>query len=432
MSKKIILYLIIILVLVSLLPVFNCKTRAENIYFINLEGTIDSSQYSFLKRGIKEAENSGADLLIMEINTLGGYVNSALNIRDLILNSSVKIDTFVNGRAWSAGALIALSGENLYMAPGSSIGAAETRPKEEKYISALRKEFAATAEKRNKDSLIAEAMVDEDIVIEGIIEKGKLLTLTAEEAVKLKIADQIVNSRDDLFFEKNIEISEINFITKSNIELVSSVLTNPIVSTLLLVVGFSGLIFEILTPGFGIGGTVGITAFLLFFAGHLFVGSAGWGLMLLFLLGIILIILEVFVIPGFGVAGISGIAAVMTSLFFFFPDKSTAVNVLAAVVIMTVLSAVILIKLLGVSKFWKRISLSADAEKYFSHSSRKDLVGKRGIAVTPLRPSGIIEIDSERLDVVSEGGFVDKEVKVEIISVIGSRIVVKESKESEE
>ncbi|MGM0602133.1 MAG: NfeD family protein [Bacillota bacterium] len=432
MIKKIIFNLLIIIVLISVFPIFNFDISAEDVYFLQLEGNIDSSQYSFLKRGIKEAETANADLLILEINTLGGYVNSALNIRDLIINSTINIDTFVSGRAWSAGALIALTGENLYMVPGSSIGAAETRPKEEKYISALRKEFAATAEKRNKDPLVAEAMVDEDIVIDNIIEEGKLLTLTAEEAVKLKIADGIYNSRDDLFFAKNIEISEINFIEKNNIEVVSAILTSPIVSALLLIAGFSGLIFEMLTPGFGIGGTVGIISFLLFFAGHLFVGSAGWGLMLLFLLGIILIILEVFVIPGFGVAGISGIAAVMTSLFFFFPDKSTAVNVLASVMIMTVLSAVILIKLLGVSKFWKRISLSTDAEKYFSHSSKKDLLGKTGITITPLRPAGIMEIDSQRLDVVSDGGFIDKEVEVDVIAVSGSRIVVKKSKEEEE
>ncbi|MFW5992193.1 MAG: ATP-dependent Clp protease proteolytic subunit, partial [Halanaerobiaceae bacterium] len=171
----------------------------ELVYRIPVTGNIDNGLFRFVERGVAAAEGDGADLIVFEIDTYGGYVDPAIKIRDLILSTELPTVTFVSGRAWSAGALIALAGEELFMVPGSSMGAAETRPDDEKYISALRKEFKATAETRGKNSELAVAMVDADLEIEGMIVSGKLLTLTAREAVDNNMADDMVAAIPTLF-----------------------------------------------------------------------------------------------------------------------------------------------------------------------------------------------------------------------------------------
>lgn len=427
MLKKI--FIILILFFIIFIP--NSKQAEAEGYQLKLEGEINTALYSFIDQSLNEAEAQDADFMIIEINSLGGYVNPALKIRDRIFNSPLKIITFVNGRAWSAAALIALTGDELYIAPGASIGAAETRPNEEKFISALRKEFAATAERKGRNAELAEAMVDADIAVDDIIEQGKLLTLTAEEAVEYNIADSTAVDLEELKELSGISDVEIIEIEKTNLQIFTSILTNPYISGLILVVAFSGLIFEALTPGFGLGGSIGIAALLLFFGGHILTGSLGVGMLSLFLVGILLILLEVFIIPGFGIAGISGISAVLISLFFIFPNRTVALNVLLAVVFFTLLSGFIMIKIFGTSRFWKKISLDTDSKEYFSSSNKKDYVGRNALTLTTLRPAGMIDIDGKRVDAVSEGDFIEKDVKVRVISVAGNRVVVRKIEEED-
>jgi membrane-bound serine protease (ClpP class) len=429
MLKRILILLIIFLTIITFLP--DQQKVSALIYHTKLDGEINTAQYSFISDSLERAEEENAELFILEINSLGGFVDPALKIRDRIFNSPIRIVTFINGRAWSAAALIALAGEDLYVSSGSSIGAAETRPNEEKYISALRKEFSATAEKRAKDGQIAEAMVDADIVIPDLIEKDKLLTLTAQESLNLGIADYLAADLNQIRENENLASFEINTINKSNIQLLTFILTNPYVSALLLVIAFSALIFEALTPGFAVGGTIGILALMIFFAGHILTGSIGTGMLILFFIGILLILVEVFIIPGFGVAGISGITAVLVSLFFVFPNRAIAINVLLAVIFLTLLIAYIMFKKIGTSRFWNKISLDTDSREYFSSSNKKDYLGSEAVTITKLRPAGIIDIDGNRVDAVSEGGFIDKNVEVKVISVSGSRIVVRKIDEEE-
>jgi len=426
--KKIILIFLILFISFSLYS--SASVKAEVIH-INLDSEINNAEFSFIDKNLTEAENIKADFVIIEINSLGGFVDSALKIRDRILESEVKIISFVNGRAWSAAALIALAGEKLYISPSSSIGAAETRPNEEKYISALRKEFAATAERRNKNPQIAEAMVDASMEIEGIIEKDKLLTLTAAEALEVGIADYTASSLADLAAAENINLNEITTVEKTNLEKIMGIISNPYASSLLLIIAFSALIFEALTPGFALGGTVGIITLLIFFAGHIFTGSIGVGIVVLFIVGIILILAEIFLIPGFGVAGISGIAAVLSSLFFIFPNSSIAINVLLAVVVFTLVIGILMFKKFGSSRFWKRISLESNSENYFSSASKKDYLNQEGETLSKLRPAGTIKLNGERVDAVSEGSFINKGQKVKVISVSGSRVVVRKISEEE-
>src|SRR6056297_1845100 len=204
MKRKILIFLIFLFSLIMI----SSAAEAE-IMHLQLNSEINNAEYTFINKNLNEAELNNFDYVILEINSLGGYVDPALKIRDRIFESEIEIITFVNGRAWSAAALIALAGEELYISPSASIGAAETRPNEEKYISALRKEFAATAERRNKNPEIAEAMVDASLEVEGIIEKNKLLTLTAAEALEYGIADYRAESLEVILENRNLTVNDL-------------------------------------------------------------------------------------------------------------------------------------------------------------------------------------------------------------------------------
>ncbi len=427
MKRKILIFLIFILVFTF----YNPTSAEAEVMHLQLDSEINNAEFAFIDKNLSQAELSGYDFVIIEINSLGGFVDPALKIRDRILESEIEVITFVSGRAWSAAALIALAGEELYISPSASIGAAETRPNEEKYISALRKEFAATAERRNKNPQIAEAMVDASMEIEGIIEKDKLLTLTAAEALEYQMADYSASSLADLAIARNINLAEIITIEKSNLEKIMGIISSPYISSLVLIIAFSALIFEALTPGFALGGTVGIISLLIFFASHIFTGAIGTGIVVLFIIGVILILAEVFIIPGFGIAGVSGITAVLISLFFIFPNTSIAINVLLAVILFTLVIAIFMFKKFGSSRFWKRISLESNSKNYFSSSSKKDYLDQEAETLSKLRPAGTIEIDGKRVDAVSDGAFIEKGKKVKVISVSGSRIVVREISEEE-
>jgi membrane-bound serine protease (ClpP class) len=427
MKRKILIFLIFILVFTF----YNPTSAEAEVMHLQLDSEINNAEFAFIDKNLSQAELSGYDFVIIEINSLGGFVDPALKIRDRILESEIEVITFVSGRAWSAAALIALAGEELYISPSASIGAAETRPNEEKYISALRKEFAATAERRNKNPQIAEAMVDASMEIEGIIEKDKLLTLTAAEALEYQMADYSASSLADLAIARNINLAEIITIEKSNLEKIMGIISSPYISSLVLIIAFSALIFEALTPGFALGGTVGIISLLIFFASHIFTGAIGTGIVVLFIIGVILILAEVFIIPGFGIAGVSGITAVLISLFFIFPNTSIAINVLLAVILFTLVIAIFMLKKFGSSRFWKRISLESNSKNYFSSSSKKDYLDQEAETLSKLRPAGTIEIDGKRVDAVSDGAFIEKGKKVKVISVSGSRIVVREISEEE-
>src|SRR5690554_2895730 len=405
------------------------------VYRIPVTGEIDPGLVKMIEKGIREAKELGADLIIFEIDTFGGYVDSAVKIRDLLLDLPITSYTCVKGRAWSAGALITLAGNRIAMKSGSSIGAAETRPDEEKYISAFRKEFKSTAEARGKNPDIAAAMVDADIEIEGITEAGKLLTLTAIEASSHNIADLMAETINDIFIEEELEPARIITLEMTAAEKAARLVIRPTASTVLITIGIIAFLVEAFMLGFGVGGAIGILSLGIVFSSQIFYGGASWGLALLFLLGLVLILLEIFVIPGFGFAGIGGIAFVFLSIFFLFPTTELALSAISIILLSSLVAFVILVKLFGISPFWKRISLgeSQTVEAgYTASDSRQDLLGKTARTITPLRPAGTADVSGRRIDVVSEGDYIDKEQVVKIIKVSGSRIVVQKTKEGDE
>ena len=343
----------IILILLSIFLIGPFLYAQENQYdaaLIPIEGEINPFQVVFLRRSIDKAREAGAEHLIFSINTFGGRVDSALQIATLI-GSLDELDTVAYipaepesvGVSWSAGALISFASNSIYMAPGTSIGAAAPvfqssegmQPAGEKTVSAVRTQMAALAEKNGYPPGVALAMVDQDIELTAVRENegykfitrtitdsdesvaeeepestvlspaGKLLTLTAGQMEEYGISNGTVRNIDEL--QTRLEVDSLMRLQPSSADRVVNLLTSAAVASLLLTVGLLALYLEISSPGFGIPGTIAITAFALMFLSSGLLGTLSSIELLLFLAGIVLLIVEVFLIPGFGVAGISGL-----------------------------------------------------------------------------------------------------------------------------
>ncbi|NLM41348.1 MAG: nodulation protein NfeD [Firmicutes bacterium] len=428
--KRRALVLMGLLVCCVLLPLSEAAAAAPIVYRLPIQGEIEPGLAAFVARGLALAERNDG-VVLLEINTFGGRVDAATEIKDLIFRSQVPVIAFVSERAWSAGALIALAAPKIAMAPGSSMGAAEPRPMEEKTVSALRAEFEAAAERWGRDRRLAGAMVDASIVVEGISEQGKILTLSAQEALEYGMADLLAGSIHEALAKSGYEVYELVELKPHWAENIARFLTQSTISSLLLTLGFLGLVFEVTTPGWGVPGTAGLVCLLLFFGGRYVAGIMGWEAILLFFVGLLLLILELFVIPGFGIAGILGILGVMGSIILAFGDLQLALINLSVVLVATIAVVVLLWKRITQSRLWKRIVLSHSETPQAGYRAPADfshLVGKQGMAITPLRPSGTCLIDGQRYDVVSDGGFISANTKVEVVFTEGTRVVVREVK----
>lgn len=414
------------------------------VYVISIEGMIDLGLAPFLSRTIREAEDAGAAAVLLDINTFGGRVDAAVAMRDTLLNASVRTIAFVNQRAISAGALIALACETLIMTTGGTIGAAtpvvgggtgETQPADEKSVSYVRTEFRATAETRNRPGTIAEAMVDADIAIEGLIEKGKLLTLTTSQALEHKVAELSADTVDAALEAAGVRGAEVRHARQTWAETLVRFLTHPVVSSLLMTLGLLGLFVEIRTPGFAVPGTVGLVALGLVFWGHWIVQLAGWEELLLVSIGALLIALELLVIPGLSVAGLAGIVALVAGLGMTLVGAGATVSVIisalgrvAISILLAMAGALALFRFLPSLPFGRRLVLETgmDADRGYvsAPDSDRQWLGRTGTALSPLRPAGIADIEGARVDVVSDGGFIDPGTAIEVTHVGGNRIVV--------
>ena len=422
------------------------------VYVAPVEGIIDLGLAPFIQRVLDEAVKAKAAAVVLEINTFGGRVDAAVQIRDSLLNSKVKTVAFVNKRAISAGALIGLAAEWLVMADGGTIGAATpvqagqpgaaATPASEKTVSYVRKEFRATAESRKRPPLIAEAMVDADVVIKGVIEKGKLLTLTTEEALKHKVADFRADTLEGVLEKLGLGGAEIRRAAPNWAENVVRFLTHPVVSSLLITIAMLGIIVEIRTPGFGAPGALGITSLALFFWGHWLVQLAGWEELLLAGAGVILLALELLVIPGFGVAGALGIVALLAALVLSLTGPGdTASYILGAAgrvvfsLLFALLASLALLRFLPRLPFGRRLVLERglSADQGYASAPPEDMqwLGKTGRTATPLHPAGIAEIEGHRVDVVSEGELIEPGQFIEVTRVDGNRIVVRRTTKNE-
>jgi len=419
------------------------RAAANVVYVVPIRGIIDLGLAPFVQRVLDEAGDTNAAAVVLVIDTHGGRVDAAVAIRDSLLRARVRTIAFIDKRAISAGALIALAAETIVMADGGTVGAATpvqmsaegaAQPVSEKTVSYVRKEFRATAESRNRPPLVAEAMVDPDVEIEGLIAKGKLLTLTTTEAVERKVADFRADDLDTLLARLDLGSAELRHRTPNWAERVVRFFTHPVLSSLLISIAILGILLELRTPGFGAPGVVGLAALALFFWGHAIVRLVGWEEVLLIVLGLALIAVEVFVIPGFSVAGVLGAVALFAgltmSLFGAGVSVQGVVDALFRVLVSLLLAfaaAVVLLRFLPRLPFGRRLVLASELKSTESEGARdsRPVVGRAGVAVSPLRPAGIAQIDGERVDVVSDGAFVESGQRIEVMRVDGNRIVVR-------
>ena len=432
--KSILASFLVFLSLTGLISAGQAGAQEKIVYVVPIVETVEKGLLAFLERAVREAEEANAEVIIFDIHTPGGAVDAAAGIGKLLTGTDIKTVAFVNKEALSAGAYISLNTDEIYMVPGSTMGAAAIIDQEgntagkkaESYWFAAMKSAAVET---GRDPIYAQAMADESIDLPELgAGKGKLLTLTAEQALEVGYSEGTVKNMDSLLDKLGLEDAEIRNVNATFAEKLARFLTNPIVIPILLTIGSLGLVLELYSPGFGLPGFMGLSSLLLFFYGHLVAGLAGFETVILFVLGIGLILIEFFV-PG-GIAGTIGFIAIIAS-FFIASDNVVHMGIsLLIAMSASVLLSILMIRVFGKRmKLFKRIILtdSTSTEKgYVSNKNRLELIGVEGITVTALRPSGTVLVEDERIDVVSEGGYIAKDRKVRVIKTEGTRIVVRE------
>ena len=466
------------------------------VYVIDIRNEIGSGLSTYISDSIQMAEEAGADAIVFDVDTPGGRVDSAVNIIRAIQDTQIPTIAFVNRQAISAGAMISIACNQIVMTSGGTIGDSAPVTIQgdevgEKAVSYIQGTIRATAERENRNPDIAEAMVDKELVLvkltdgqiikllpeeyaareeegeemEILCAQGKLLTLSTQQALDYRFADAQAETLTELLtqyeivevagtklpltedgiarWQRELGISEVNRLKTLDgartVEVEATLadkivffLTNPLISTLLLSLGTLGIFIEIRTPGFGVPGFLGLICIGLFFGGHMLTRIGAEWAFLLFILGLGLIALEVFVIPGFGVAGVLGITLMLGSVFFVF-DKAyefrTAVMWLSVSVILTAGMAILAAFFLPETQLFQRLALSTvmDTEMGYHSSSPEDFqgyLGQSGVALTPLRPSGTARIADKRVDVVTVGDFIPQDSNVKVVEVEGSKVFV--------
>lgn len=411
------------------------------VYRVPVSGVIELGLAPFVERSLAEARAANAVAVILDIDTPGGRVDAAQRIVVSLQDAGLPTYALVNPHAFSAGAMIALATDRVYMRPGSVIGAAtpitgegETAP--EKIVSAMRAEMRGLAERRGLDPRIAEAMVDESIAVEGVVEAGKLLTLTAAEAEGIGYAETVADF-SELLDRLGISAHQVVQTSPNWAEGVVRFITNPLVAPLLLSIGFLGLLIEIKTPAFGAAGLAGGVALALFFGGHYLVGLAGWEELILLSIGLVLLGIEIFVVPGFGVFGILGIGGILASIYLSMigsmstlVDYTNAAMVLSASMLIVLVTGWVIMRTLPKNMRLYRSGImlgevTGRETGYLSAAVRGELVGRRGVAVTDLRPAGVGRFEGERVDIVAEEGWLTSGTPIEIVRSEGYRHVVR-------
>jgi len=425
------------------------------IYTFEIRNTIAAPTWRTTQEAMDEAVRLGADLVILEMNTYGGEVSAADSIRTRLLNAPIPVYVFIDDNAASAGALIAIACDSIYMKPGAKIGAAtvvnqtgEQVP--DKYQSYMRATMRATAEAHGRDTIIsgadttlvwhrdpaiAEAMVDPRLYVEGVSDTGQVLTFTATEALANGYCEGIRESLRDVIEQLGIETYELRSYSPSPMDKVIGFLINPLISGVLIMIIIGGIYFELQSPGIGFPLAAAAVAGLLYFAPLYLEGMAEYWELILFIVGVILVMVEIFAIPGFGVAGVAGIIAMITGLTLSLVDNvvfdepeftgeglSLLMKSLSLVLVSILLGLLFSLwaarKLLTTTAFGG-LSLKSEQrmeEGYIGvETTQRTLVGLTGTAHTVLRPSGKVMINDRLYDAKAEYGLIEKGTPVKVI-----------------
>ncbi|ALX50549.1 NfeD family protein [Lentibacillus amyloliquefaciens] len=404
------------------------------VYVIPIENEVEKGLEAFLTRTAEEAEAKNADHIIFEIDTPGGAVAAAEQIGELFQGLETETTSFIVNRALSAGSYMALNTDNIYMKPQATMGASgvinqDGTAADEKAQSAWLSAMKSAAESKGRDPQYAAAMADPSIDMpEYAAGEGEYLTLGPSSAEEVGYSNGTVESRQALLAELGLEDATVTEAELTISEHIARFITNPVVVPILLSLASLGIMMELFSPGFGLPGIIGGISLILFFYGHVVAGLAGMEAIILLLLGIGLIVAEFF-LPG-GIAGLIGVAAIIGSLIMSGQDIGHMAMSISIAVLVMIIAAFVLFKTMGGGRsVFRRMVLTDQTSSelgYVSQENRLELIGLEGKTMTPLRPSGSALFGSERLDVVTEGGFIEKDKLVKIVKVEGVRIVVRE------
>lgn len=418
-------------------PLAAAQERAV-VYRIPVTGTVEMGLAPYVERSLEAAEKAGAAAAVLDIDTPGGRIDAAEQIADALRDAKVPTYAYVNRRAFSAGAMIALATDGILMRPGSVLGAATPvdgggGKLSEKVVSAMRSEFRALAEARGLDPRVAEGMVDETLGAPGLAEPGQLVSLSTGEAARVGYAREVGDWPGVLAAIGAPGARTVD--TRVNwAERLVRFFTDPVVAPFLLTLGFLGLVIELKTPAFGMAGLAGATSLGLFFGSHLIVGLAGWEVLVLIAAALVLLAVEALVLPGFGVAGILGIlafcGAIVLALLGSFPtgtDVMVALAIVGSSIVAVGAVGWAIVRQLPHDRRVGRMILQGSTSReagYLAAPVRGDLVGVEGVALTDLRPSGTGVFGEERVDVVSDGPYVPAGTPIRIVRAEGYRHVV--------
>ena len=421
------------------------ERQEKIIYRIIIDSDINTTSRIFLSNGLKEADALEADAVLIRLNTYGGAFVDADSMRTAILYNKIPVHVFIDNNAASAGALISIACEKIFMRSGASIGAAtvvdgasgEQAP--DKYQSYMRSLMRSTAETRGRDPLIAEAMVDNHIYIPNIVDSGKTLTFTAQEALRFGFCDGIADTQHEVITQflgfENYKIIEYK---PTFLDRLKGFLMSPGFQAILIMIIIAGIYFELQSPGIGFPSIAAITAAILYFTPLYIDGLVQHWELIVFILGIVLVFLELFVLPGFGILGISGIVFICMGLVFalinndFFsfenvevPDVSRSVLTVLSGLFLSIISIFWLSSRIGEKGLFKKIALTTDLESSESVNANDfNLIGQEGKAMTDLRPSGKVFINNEVYDAISIGSFIEKDSNVRVIKFENMQIYV--------
>ena len=464
MLKYFVFIAVIILVFlpVNLSSQDNNNSKKTLVYKFEIKKEIAEPVWRITKKSFEEASSLGADYILIHMNTYGGLVTSADSIRTRILNCNIPIFVFIDNNAASAGALISIACDSIYMRPGASIGAATVvnqsgQQVPDKYQSFMRSTMRATAETHGKDTLIqgtdtiiswhrdpqiAEAMVDPSVYIKNLSDTGKVLTLTADEAVKVGYCEGQADNIEEVLKLAGIENYELKEYVATTLDKIIHFLVTPMISGLLIMIIIGGIYYELQSPGIGFPLGAAIFGAILYFAPLYLQGFVEHWELILFIVGLILIIVEIFAIPGFGIAGISGIILMITGLTLSMVDNivfqldlglaiEATIKALFIVIVSIFLSisiSLILTKQVFGSKRLKfALHSTQETELGFvgvDASKQKKSIGKTGKAITILRPAGKVEIDGEVYDAVSEVGYINMGEEIKVVRDEAGQIYV--------
>ncbi len=434
------------LLFIALLSMAATMAQEKKILIMEIKDVIDPRMHRYVDLALKEAGKIEADIVIIEMDTYGGVLTDAKEIVDKLMQFKKPVWVFINSDAASAGALISIACDSIYMSPGASIGAAtvvdgQGQKAPDKYQSYMRSIMRSTAEENGRDPKIAEGMVDEDLQIDSVKEAGKIITFSTSEALKYGFCEAKVESIEEILDRNGIEKYTLSRFELSSAEKIISLVLNPFISSILILLIIGGIYFEMQTPGLGFAGLAALIALVLYLVPYYLNGLAENWEIIAFFIGIILIAVEIFVLPGFGVAGISGIVLTVGALFliminndafnFDFVPMNKMMYALAAALGGTVGGIILLLvagSRLPETRFFKNIALTDTQNRsqgYVSTSFLEPVIGKTGITETVLRPSGKISINGKMYDAYTRGDYIEKGQNVMVISDEGTSLKVK-------